>query len=724
LKLSKFFLLLFSAAITMPGAQATADGINAERLTNALAEPQNWLSHGKNYAEDRETELDQITPDNVTQLGLAWYYDTNTTRGLEATPLVIDGVMYSTLSWSRVVAHNAATGELLWQYDPEVPRAWGINACCDVVNRGLAAWGDNLYVGTIDGRLIALNAKTGTHVWSTLTIDPTKPYTITGAPRAINGKIIIGNGGAEYGVRGYVSAFDATDGKQLWRFYTVPGHPDAPFESPALQKAATTWTGDVYWRTGGGGTVWDSMAYDPEFNLLYIGVGNGSPWNRWIRSPQGGDNLFLSSIVALNPDTGDYVWHYQTTPGDTWDYTATQHMILADIELRGTTRKVIMQAPKNGFFYVLDRTTGELLSAEKYVPITWASHVDMETGRPVETPNADHSAKTQETSPAAFGGHNWHPMAYNSAEQLVYIPAIEAVQPYSTEANFNFKGDSSWNLGQAEPLGKGANGAGLPPALMKGVMSKLMRGKLMAWDPINAQVRWEVSHSVPWNGGVLSTRTGLVFQGTGDGRFVAYHAGTGEKLWEAPTGTGVVAPPISYAVEGTQYIALLVGWGGVGGLSLPQFVPANGTSRLLVYKLGGTASHPVAAKIARMQSAPPPVTGTQDQINKGNDLFIEHCARCHGLNIGEPGVIPDLRYMSADTRTLFNAIVLEGAYSGVGMVSFGHLLTEGDTEDLLHYLTQAANDTWELQEGASWWQSTTDWLYEKAGAAIGYFMQP
>lgn len=698
--------------------------ITAERLKNANAESGNWLSHGRNYAEDRESPLTQITPENVTGLGLAWYYDTNTTRGLEASPLAIDGILYSTLSWSRVVAHNAATGELLWEYDPEVPRAWGINACCDVVNRGVAAWGDNIYVGTIDGRLIALNAATGKPEWETLTIDPAKPYTITGAPRAINGKIIIGNGGAEYGVRGYVSAYDATSGEQLWRFYTVPGHPDEPYESPALRQAATTWTGDVYYKTGGGGTVWDSMAYDAELNLLYIGVGNGSPWNRWIRSPQGGDNLFLSSVVALNPDTGDYVWHYQTTPGDTWDYTATQHMILADIQVRGQTRKVLLQAPKNGFFYVLDRITGELISADKYVPITWASHVDLETGRPVETPNADHSAETQSTAPAALGGHNWHPMAYNAAEQLVFIPAIEAVQPYSTEANFNFKGDSSWNLGQAEPLGKAGDTASMPPALLKGVLSNLMRGKLIAWDPINAEVRWEVDHTAPWNGGVLTTQSGLVFQGTGDGRFVAYRAATGEKLWEAPTGTGVVAPPVSYSVDGTQYIALLVGWGGVGGLSLPQFLPANGTSRLLVYRLGGTASHPVAPKVARMQTAPPEVTGSAAAIERGSDLFIEHCARCHGTNVGEPGALPDLRYMSADTRTLFNAIVLEGAYSGVGMVRFDHLLSESDTSDLLHYLTQAANDTWEQQQDAGWWQSTTQWVLTKAGAAIGYFMQP
>ena len=441
------------------------------------------------------------------------------------------------------------------------------------------------------------------------------------------------------------------------------------------------------------------------------------------QSTEGGDNLFLSSIVAVKPDTGEYVWHYQTTPGDTWDYTATQHMILATLTIRGEVRDVLMQAPKNGFFYVLDRLTGELLSAEKYVPLSWASHVNLETGRPLETPNADHSTTTQTTAPAALGGHNWHPMAFNTDTGLVYIPALEALQPYSTEANFNYQGGSSWNLGQAEPLGKGG-GTDIPPALTLGVMKHLMRGRLLAWDPVAQQERWRVEHPTLWNGGVLTTRTGLVFQGTGDGRFVAYDAATGNSLWEAPTGTGVVAPPISYAVNGEQYIALMAGWGGVGGLSLPQLVPANGTSRLLVYKLDGTLPAPTAAAQHLMAEAPPADTASPESIARGSDLFLEHCARCHGLNVGEPGAIADLRYMSADTRKIFNAIVLDGAYSAIGMVSFGHLLNEDDADDVHNYLIRAANDTWVRQNAAPWWRSTQDWLAEKTGALIGYFMQP
>lgn len=414
-------------------ATSTVDGA---RIEAADSEPGNWLAHGRTYDESRHSPLDQINVETISDLGLQWYFDTGTDRGLEASPIVVDGIMFTTGSWSVVFAHDARTGELIWEYDPEVPKAWGSNACCDVVNRGAAVWKGRVYVGTIDGRLVALDAATGEEVWDVNTIDRTRPYTITGAPRIVKDKVIIGNGGAEYGVRGYVSAYNADTGEEEWRFYTIPGNPDDGFESPAMEAAAKTWTGE-WWKVGGGGTAWDSFAYDPEMNLLYIGVGNGSPWNQTERSPGGGDNLYLSSIVAVNPDTGEYVWHYQTTPGETWDYTATQHMILTDLEINGENRKVIMQAPKNGFFYVLDRATGEFISAEAYVPITWATHVDPETGRPVETENARYQAENPFSTmsdedkiatlkgmtddeiegafqkPSPYGGHNWHPMSYN-----------------------------------------------------------------------------------------------------------------------------------------------------------------------------------------------------------------------------------------------------------------------------------------------------------------------
>ena len=699
--------------------QATQTAVDGRRIENADQEPGSWLTHGRNYAEDRESPLTQITKDNVSQLDLAWYFDTQTNRGLEASPLIIDGVLFTTTSWSQVFAHNAATGELLWKFDPQVPKAWGVNACCDVVNRGVAAWGDAVFVGTLDGRLIALDRKTGKVLWDTLTIDTSRPYTITGAPRAVNGNIIIGNGGADFGVRGYVSAYDALSGKLQWRFHTVPGDPNEPYESDTMRRAAETWTGDLYWKSGGGGTVWDSMAFDPELNLLYIGVGNGSPWNRWVRSPLGGDNLFLSSIVALNPDTGDYVWHYQTTPSDSWDYTATQHMILAELDINGEQRSVLMQAPKNGFFYVLDRRTGELLSADKYVTATWASHVDMETGRPVLTANADHSTTEQQTAPWALGGHNWQPMAFNKATGLVYIPATEAVQPYSTATDFSLRPGGHFNLAQEGHLGKGFNPDGIPPRMLEVMVKKLLQGALIAWDPVAKQERFRIEHDSSWNGGVLTTKAGLVFQGTGDKRLVAYDAATGAKLWQADTGTGIVAPPISYEIDGVQYVAVMAGWGGAGGIALPQAENVNGTSRLLVYKLGGTAQHPIADTTLVMEQAPPARRGSAESIQHGSDLYGEFCSRCHGPAFGAGGAVQDLRYISADTHEIFDAIVLGGAYSGIGMVSFADVLTENDARDVQDYLLNAANDTWEEQNASGWWHDFTNGFYGLIGGWLG-----
>src|SRR5688572_24712017 len=353
-------------------AQATFAAVNEQRLVNADAEPGQWMSTGRTYGEQHYSPLQQINRSNVGTLGLSWYADFNIPRGQESTPLVIDGVIYVTTAWSNVRAFDAATGATLWEFDSEVPRDWGSRACCDVVNRGAAAWNGKIFVGTIDGRMIAIDAETGTKVWETDTvISRDLSYSITGAPRVVKGKVVIGNGGAEYGVRGYVSAYDTETGALAWRFYTVPGDPSLGFENETMEMAAMTWNGE-WWKLGGGGTVWDSMAYDPELDLLYIGTGNGSPWNQDIRSPGGGDNLFISSIVALKPESGEYVWHYQTTPGDTWDYTAAQHMILADLTIEGRARKVIMQAPKNGFFYVLDRSTGELISAGAFATMNWA----------------------------------------------------------------------------------------------------------------------------------------------------------------------------------------------------------------------------------------------------------------------------------------------------------------------------------------------------------------
>ena len=352
--------------------------VDGARIVAADSEPGNWMTYGRTYSEQRFSPLDAINADNVADLGLAWYFDLDTDRGQEATPIVVDGVMYVSTAWSKVKALDAATGKLIWAYDPKVPGQTAVYACCDVVNRGVAVWKGRVYVGTLDGRLVALDAASGEPVWSVQTTDPDKPYTITGAPRVVKDKVLIGNGGAEFGVRGYVTAYDAQTGAQVWRFYTVPGDPAKGFESDAMEQAAKTWTGE-WWKLGGGGTAWDSIIYDPGLNLVYIGAGNGTPWNQAIRSPDGGDNLFLSSIVAVNADTGEYVWHYQETPGETWDFTATQPLMLADLTIGGEKRHVVMHAPKNGFFYVLDAKTGEFISGDKFATVTWASGIDPET---------------------------------------------------------------------------------------------------------------------------------------------------------------------------------------------------------------------------------------------------------------------------------------------------------------------------------------------------------
>ncbi|MEM8768832.1 MAG: c-type cytochrome, partial [Pseudomonadota bacterium] len=496
------------------------------------------------------------------------------------------------------------------------------------------------------------------------------------------------------------------------------GNPDEPFESPALAMAARTWSGDLWWEVGGGGTVWDAMAYDPELNLLYIGVGNGAPWNRHVRSPGGGDNLFLSSIVALRPETGEYVWHYQTTPGDTWDYTATQHMILADIEVGGIVRKALLQAPKNGFFYILDRETGELLSAEKYVEATWASHVDIESGRPVETANADHQAEAQITKPAPFGGHSWHPMAFNSNTGLVYIPAMENQAEYSTPEVFEYLPGPHWNLGQ----GKTTLAAPMPEAIMRGVVRRMLKGHLLAWDPVTQQPRWRFDHSSMWNGGILTTASKLVFQGAGDGRFRAFDGETGRVLWETPTGSGVVAAPVTYEIDGVQYVAVMAGWGGAAPLTIDMPDTVRGQpGRLLVYRLGGDAQLPPPDEPPALVQ-PPPRQGTDEAVEMGSELYAAHCGRCHGGALMSSAVVPDLRRLSAAKHEIFRPIVLDGILQGTGMIGFADVLDESDADAIQAYVLDIANDHWEEAQLPAWWRDLKAWFYDLLAAVVLFFM--
>src|SRR5262245_9935269 len=576
------------ACIAWGSAQQKAP-VDDAALRSVEKRNQDWLSYGRDYYEQRFSPLDQINDKNVAKLGLAWQMETATNRGLEATPLVVDGVMYTTGSWSVTYAIDARTGKQLWKYDPEVHRKYDNIACCDVVNRGAAFYKGRVYVGVLDGRLAAIDAASGKVAWQTTTVDQNQPYTITGAPRIAKGKVIIGNGGAEYGVRGYVSAYDAETGKLAWRFYTVPGDPSKPQESKALEKALPTWKGDNWWKFGGGGTVWDSIVYDPEINLLYVGTGNGSAWNRHLRSPGGGDNLYLASILAINPDNGELIWHYQTTPGDTWDYTAVQPMMLADLAIGGRLRKVIMQAPKNGFFYVLDRATGELLAADKYVEVNWASHVDLKTGRPVEIPGADYKDKGTYIRPGPLGGHNWQAMSFSPKTGLVYIPAQDNGRYFEAAKTFSYT-PLQYNLG-LEPIGRNSEPYDIP-----------YKGRLLAWDPIARKPRWTVEYGAYWNGGTLATAGNLVFQGTAEGDFIAYNAVTGERLWSAYAGTGIVAPPITYAIDGKQYVSVMAGWGG----AFPKKFRSYG--RLLTFALGGTAAPLTRSAPRRVTALPNPAS--------------------------------------------------------------------------------------------------------------------
>jgi quinohemoprotein ethanol dehydrogenase len=671
-------------------------GIDSRRLTAAGSDTKNWLTHGRTYNEQRFSPLRQINDSNAASLGLSWFFDLDTARGQQSTPLVIDGVIYVTQSWSKVVALDARTGKALWSYDPKVPGETGFKACCDVGNRGLAAWGDKLFLGTLDGRLVALDRLSGKEVWSRVTVDQSQPYTITGAPRVIKGKVIIGNGGADYGVRGYITAYDVQNGAQLWRFYTVPGDPKTGFEAPHLEAAAKTWQGQ-WWANGGGGTVWDAMAYDPELDMLYIGVGNGSPWNQKIRSPGGGDNLYLSSIVAINPNTGSYAWHYQTTPGETWDYTATQHIILADIMLDGRLRKVLMQAPKNGFFYVIDRTNGALISAKNFVPISWATHVDMATGRPVETANARYQKGPELVTPSPLGAHNWHPMAFNPGTNLVYIPAQEVPLVYADETNFKRRPGHS-NFGIDVMV------AAIPDDKAKRkALRAMLKGSLIAWDPVSQKEIWRRNHNGPWNGGVLTTAGNLVFQGTANGIFNAYKADTGEKLWSFDAQTGILPGAITYELDGVQYITVVVGSGGVYPLS-SAFVDQQGSenrSRVLTFKLGTKAKLPPVDTTEKIFPALPVVAAKPDLLMHGKRIYYNNCTLCHGEAAVNGGVLPDLRYSTAlvDAEA-WRDIVYTGALKDSGMIGFSQYLSKQDVEaSRLYVIEQSRRYRQELAEG-------------------------
>ena len=663
----------------------------------------NWAMTGFNYNEQRHSPLTQINADNVKDLGLAWFADLPDARGQEATPVVVDGKMFISTAWSKVFAYDATTGKPLWNFDPEVDKARGVKACCDVVNRGVAFWKGQLFVGTIDGRLISLDAKTGKQLWSAQTLDLESNGTITGVPRVVKDLVIIGNGGAEFGARGYITAYHADSGKQAWRFYTVPnpkGEPDGAASDDILKTASKTWStepkkGD--WReSGGGGTVWDAIVYDAELDQLYIGVGNGNPWNHGIRSNGEGDNLFLSSIVALKPDTGKYVWHYQETPAETWDYTATQPIILANEKRGGKELKVIYHAPKNGFFFTIDRTNGKMLAANPFIDgITWATGYDMATSRPIENPEAryEKTGKLYMANPSALGAHNWHPMSYNPATGLVYIPAQQIGGAYMPPV--------APNELERKALGFNVGGAMVTADLPDDInfvkaVKAATTGRLVAFDPRTGKAKWTINQPAPWNGGTMTTAGNLLFQGDAMGKFNAYSADTGKLLTSIDVQSGVLSGASTYTVDGEQYVAFLTSKGGafplVSGYAGSTNSAVPNIPRLIVLKLGGKAALPALPASPPYNWKPPVQIGTPADIAAGQSNFQRYCLVCHGPGAVGNGVLPDLRKSGtiADAAT-WKSVVIEGVLKGNGMVSFASVLTSAEAEQVRAYAISRAH---------------------------------
>ncbi len=687
-------------------ALACSFSLAAVAAPSSADTPGNWSAGGRDPEGTYYSPLTQINAQTVAKLGFAWSYDLGTYRGQEATPIVIDGVLYTSGTWGYVYAVNAATGKELWRYDPQAAHLAARHPCCDLVNRGVAVWKGRVYVASVDGRLHAIDAATGKKVWEADTvIDHKMPYSSTGAPQIAGHVVVIGNSGADMGhggVRGYVSAYDLDTGAFKWRIFTVPPDEGRPSETPAIEAAAKTWDSPRDKQYKLGGTAWDGFAYDPTLNLVYFGTANAAPYDSTQIGPGNLDELYTASILAVQADTGKLAWYYQTTPHDRWDFDAVQKFVMAELPVNGRPRRVLMQANKNGFFYVLDRKTGELLSANAYTYINWASHVDLKTGKPILTPQGDWSKKPSNVYPSWAGGHTWHPMSYSLQTRLVYIPVLDVP---------NIWVDIARNGGSVKYIDGFFTVNGIMPddsyvpADLRGLFGQLpekaalqrstVRELIRAWDPIAGKTVWEHETSTGlrgYDGGVMSTAGNLVFQGRGSGELWVYAADTGKVLKTLQTGSHIMAAPTTYTVDGEQYVAVQAGYGGAA-ITVGAIPPSSAatrylnTNRIIAFKLGGPAvPTPPPYSEAKIQQ-PPPRTATRESIQAGETKFVQECSRCHVLG---HSVTPDLRNLSPGQHAIFKDIVLRGAVAPTGMESFSDLLTEKDVDNIHAYLIDQA----------------------------------
>lgn len=675
-----------------------------------------WFTGGRDAGQTYFSPLSDINAASVARLGFAWEYRLPSSRGVEATPIVVDGVMYTSGPWGVVYALDAAKGTLRWSFDPHNDGLRGRYTCCDFVNRGVAVWKGSVYVASLDGRLFSLDAGSGKKNWEVDTIeDHSLPYTSTGAPVVAGNMVVIGNGGADIGrggVRGYATAYDTVTGKQRWRFYTVPpcGPPVADVDQ---EKARRTWSPDCKTGEQGGGTVWDGLAYDDQLKMLYIGVGNASPYMR--RAAGAGapfDDLYVSSIVALDAGSGKVVWHYQTTPGEIWDYTATAKMILTDLEIGGKRRAVLMQAPKNGYFYVLDRRTGEVISATPYTFQNWTLGMD-ENFRPKINPAVNYATSPKVIAPSQFGGHNWQPMSYDPSTGLVYLPVVDA---QNLAVNLQGKagaivdfvsGYFSSFLVLYDSSYRGEDYEALLGTLPKVDPVPGFRTVLKAWDPVAQKAVWEYES---WRGaitpsaGVMSTQGNLVFQGGADGHLRVHDAKSGKLLKDISTGTTIMAAPMSYSIDGVQYVAVMGGWGGsMAALPFPSgSAPAEyeNVDRIMVFRLDGLPETPKPPRRVEVAFTQPPVPApVADLSSVGAARFTTYCSVCHAFGTA---LNPDLRRpkYGSDNLTTFRSIVLNGALSRGGMGRFDDVLSQADADAIYAFVVDQRWQAFRAQQAA------------------------